>query len=317
LSRARYQEDGEAAIVLIERVYKSACLFISWDKTYASNNLAYYLNDATWKGRSIQPALRALLKITTRSDAVVPSLMTELMHLEATCRGSVSAGAPLMVTYAVYAWHVTDLVRKWGGRGKHLAHDIDSRGALRAFMPITMGGLGLTTPLLMAGSLGTDAIQESIGVMRMICIVVPRLNKQMEEYFNAALEPISEGNKVINPIQIRSQVDTLKSTRVARLVRRHLKKIVQNPVLAEMLDSAEEIGTNFLQEALRSGARLPVELIDSIRRSDLDFAVEQIANKFLLSGTAQAFIPRRALARVGFANIRDAALVTRHYFKRK
>jgi hypothetical protein len=307
-----YEQRKMAVLSVIEEIYIAACLFISWDKTYVSATFGIFLNEIFFKGRLIQPAMKALLKITAKSDAIVPSLLNEMEMVESTCRGAIAAGAPFCVTYALYAWHITDCIRKWGKRSDVYALSV--KQITKIFMPVSLGGLGLTTPLLMGGSIGHTSITEGLGIVRMIALAVPILNKQVESTMNLQILPISERNQVINPLHIQNSLPTLKATRIKRLIERHIQKAISSSVLTQLLTHGNELDNSYLDLQVRGGAFLPVEVRDSMRRSDPAYAIEQICNKFMLSSTAGSFVPRRALLGVAYANIKEAFEVTKSYF---
>jgi len=314
IPRAKLVEKKDIIIAHLENVYNLACLFISWDKTYISSSLMTFLNEVKIEGRSITPFVKSLLKINAKSDKFNPSLVDDLQQLESTCRGAVGSGAPLMLVYSIYCFWVCDLMKKWGPEGEDRKFELQN--AWICFAPISIGGLGLTTPLILGGAISHISFIECLGNLKSIAVRFPHLNPQIEILLNSEIEPNTYHVSAYDPLRVKSYATTLRVTRMQKLVEKYFKRKVRNPVLVALLERVQRDDANLVENLLISGAQLPVEVRASLAEMEPARAIETLVSKFLNSNVARQICPRYSLNRVSYAQRSEAKVVLLPYFSK-
>lgn len=312
VKREHFEDTKRKILTMLEEIYSAAGLFISWDKTFVSEKFLIFLNDIRVSGRSIQPGMRAALKISGLADELIPSLPGDLAYLESTTRGAVTAAAPLMSAYAIYIWHFVDRLKRWSPR------EMKPKNSMRlfAFVPYAMGGFGCKTPLIMAGSVATIGLEEQVSVLRLIGVRMPELKPDINKIMQQGIREMAETTYANNPLAIRRLKQILHLNRTESLVTFHLMRAVKSPVLRQLCESLCDKSVGIVEQLLLAGSEIPVELREMMHKMEPRFALQQIARKFVSSRTASVFVPMRATIRVRNKNKYEAEIVLKYHLRK-
>jgi len=286
----------------IEQSYKLAGYYLSWDKTHVSSRFAIFLNEIRVDGRSYTPGLKSILKISNRSEAIAPSLLSDIEHAGQVTRGAISAGATPVGAYVVYVASVVDAIRRWC----KIRDSEDVSFALRAFLPGRALGMGVASLSHLAGSLVGDALIEAYGVLRAIGFRYPELKQTIRGIVNEKFAPISPQEAISNPLGIRTEERGLRSDRGNVAVERHLFSTVRVPLLEPFLNRPNPIAHGADIVPMRVKGRFPVELRTRLFSSSLSTLILEIVGKFQKSKSALYFVPIRVLFRAVTANKTEA-----------
>jgi len=294
---------------VIEEVYKMANLYISWDKTFVSEHFSVFLNEFNHKGTPVTPGIRSFLKVTNRADSLCPSFPDDLAKLDSTCRGAIAAGAPAHVTYGAYAYHVLDLFRKWGkGQATY-----STRLALAGFLPVALGGFGLSSVAALSGSIQGPALVEGIGNMRAIAVRFRNLAPTINRIVNQPMRPMSDEEKLRAPLAVRRQGRCLKTTRGRQVLERKLVHMLDTPVIRALLGDVSVRQDDAVISALVDRGDVPIEAIEIIRDSSIGTAVGNLAAKFLRARTAFKLVRPTAFFRAALANATEVTALIREW----
>jgi len=302
LPREGYQERVREVLQVIEEVYNMANLYISWDKTFISEHFSVFLNEYNYKGTPITPGIRSFLKVTNRADSVCPSFGEDLGKLDSTCRGAIAAGAPAHITYGAYCYHVMDLYRKWG-KGKQV---LSNRLALASFLPVALGGFGVTSVAALSGSIMGPPLVEGIGNLRAIAVRFKTLAPAINKMVNQPMRPMSDDEKLRAPTAARRLARCLKASRARQVLERKLVHMLDTPVIRALLGDVSVRQDDTAIAALVRAGDVPVEAIEIIRDSTVGAAIRNLAAKFLRARTAFKLVRPTAFYRAALANMTEA-----------
>lgn len=293
----------------IETVYRQAGMRISWDKTFISCKLAVFLNDIRFYGRTIAPALKAILKVTYKSGDEVRSLPQDLQYLEGTIRGAVTSGAMMLPLYGIYIAHVVDCLNRWGMEGRRMF----AAFVLKVFLPFEFGGLRLQNVITLSGSITSENIEEQLGILEIIGYRIPDLRVTINKFLSISLqEPsIQRANECQNVII--GNVKRLKTDRLQQKLTSRLEYTLQDSIIGGVFVRIRGEEGSILHRMLDNGAILPVEVRELILGSDIHAAYREIIRKFTSSRSMLSFISRKDLLSVAYVNAMEAkAFFTTH-----
>jgi hypothetical protein len=293
----------------IERIYNLAGMRISWDKTFNSSLMSVFLNEVRFMGRSITPGLRAALKITNRSDDAVPSMAADLAVLRATSQGAIVAGSPLVSVYFMYLYGAYDIIKRW----MKVKRKLKEHSALKCFVPITLGGLGLASMINLCGSVSTHSMNESMATLKMIGYRYPMTREAITAYISCQKREVSGISGWLNPGRTVTSGPHLRDDRLTLMIERFLIRTLDTPVIRILLpkDSVSDMG--YLEHAMEVGALIPVPMRQKIYDMSPQKAVKQISTKFLRARSIMSIVPRRKMINVQYANRREAENVVKTF----
>lgn len=305
LEKDNFQNNANECLQVIEQIYNSAGLRISWDKTFVSSNMTVFLNEIRMLGHSVSPGLRTILKMGNRAEEVVASLPADLLYLESTSRGACLAGGTLMSIYSIYVLLVLDALNRWAGRQVKMKGQM----SLAVFAPRDLGGFGCVSPMHLAGSLTFDAFTEGLGMLFLIGTRYSDVRHAVNTFISRKVQMHDNEINPLNPLHVMVEGPRLRTDRATKLITRSIVRFARAPVLARIFRAAGSYEAYGAVVMWNAGCVIPVEVIDSIVRADPKHALETVAEKFLKSRTAQAICSRTAIARVVMANISEARKV--------
>lgn len=283
-------------------IWISCGIEISFDKTFVSQDFVIFLNEIRYKNRAIAAGIRAFTKLTTKGEAVCPSLLDDLHTLDSTIRGAYVAGCTPIFGYFAYVLFVGDIMRKWSKRDTKF----EDRHVVWMFSPVCLGGLGMCNLLSLLGSIDFDATQTAIGNLVILGNSYPGLKQTVNSILSQDIMPISDFNSVANPTAIRRVGPVLREDRLLNTMRKAAVFWLDTPVLRAF--SFRE-GVESTDVSLRTVAReryIPVELRQLWYESTPTSAVDSIVKKVLTARTAQEIVPRRTLYRISVSNLTEA-----------
>jgi len=296
--------DAKVARILqvIEKVYKMANLYISWDKTFVSSHFAVFLNEFYYDGTPITPGIRSFLKMTNMSDAICPTIRDDLSMLESTARGAITSGAPGNVTYGGYAFHVMDSFRKWSNNSTTF------RGTLpiAAFAPVNLGGFGILSVGGLSGSVAGPQLVEGIGNLRSIAVRFRKLVPAVNRIVNQPMANISPNERFRAPLAVKRLARTLKVTRGKQVIERRLANMIDTPVIRSLIGSVSARHVDAISDSLTHSGRVPGEMLLSVYESSVQAAISNISAKFIRARTAMRLVPTKAFFRAHIANMTEA-----------
>lgn len=293
----------------IEKVYLEAGMRISWDKTFISSKLAVFLNDIRVYGRTIAPALKAILRITYKSGEEIRSLPQDLQYLEGTVRGAVTSGAMMLPLYGIYIAHVVDCLNRWGMEGRRMFGPF----VLKVFLPFEFGGIRLQNVITLSGSITSENLEEQLGILEIIGYRIPDLRIAINKFLSVSLQETSVQRTNECQNVIIGNVRRLKTDRLQQKLSRRLEYTLQNSIIGGVFARIRGEEGSILHRMLESGAILPVEVRTLIIGSDIHAAYREIIRKFTSSRSMLSFISRKDLLSVAYVNAMEAkAFFTTH-----
>lgn len=275
---------------------------ISWDKTFISKHFAVFLNDIRYHNRAIQPATRAVVKLTAKADTPVPSFPDDIAIAESTVRGCIASGTPILEAYFFYVLLVHGCLLRWAKKPVAFA----DRHIAWAFAPVGLGGVGMQNALSMMGSLDHSAFETGVGNLYLMGKIFPRTANIVNEILNQPIRELSDLDMVVNPLAIRREGRIFRNDRLIVAARRAITFWFGSTVLEQshLVLGAEAAMVQVPHVA--NATRMPVELRELWYASTPLKVMDTIARKILTSRTALHLIPKRALFRMAIANQTEA-----------
>jgi hypothetical protein len=280
---------------------------ISWDKTFCSERLAIFLNEIRMYGRTLNPGLRSVMRVSNTSDSIVPSLPSDLDYLESTVRGAIVAGACPLTMYLMYFWYVKDSIRRWASnRGK-----IKSGLAILAYLPRRFGGLGIQSLITLMSSTSVDPILEGVGCLKLIGYRFPSLRQTIMEMLPDSVEPIENEDSL--PTNFKIDRITLRDDRILKALDSNLHRFIMAPVLKCVIPDSILDHLRLRNLLIESGSIIPHVLQEFLLELEPVSIFRKIANKFLRSRTTLSILSFRRIMRIKYANLRDARQIINPY----
>jgi len=311
LPKANFSAHKQAALRTIETIYRQAALRISWDKTYASSLLAVFLHEIRIAGRSITPGLRAVLKVSNRSDAARPSMLDDILHLRSTISGALVAGALPVSAYIIYTYHMYDLIKKWAGDHDKVRHT----AAIQCFVPVQLGGLGAESMTSLGGSVSHTQLADCVGRLKLIGIRYPEVRNAIKVLLSGKMRGRTGVAELLNPGGIVVEGPHLRNDRLQLAVERNLVAKVSAPVFRALVPVLEAESGDILATLINSRARIPVPLREAVYNMTPGALVKKISIKFLRARSARTLINVNKFRNINYANIRDAEAVLKTFVK--
>jgi hypothetical protein len=305
LPRKDFAEAKRIATAEVERIYGIAGMRISWDKTYNSSIMSVFLNEVRMLGRSITPGLRAALKITNRADEAVPSIGADLAILRSTSQGAIVAGSPLVPVYFLYLNGAFDIIRRWAKAKKKLKE----HSALKCFVPIAYGGLGLSSMINLSGSVSSMSLAESMAALKIIGYRYPMTRNAIQSYLACKKRNVTGVSGWLNPGRTVIDGPHIRDDRLSLVVEKYLVRTLDTPVMRVLLPLNAVSTESYLEVMMALGAKVPVPMRQKIYDMTPQKAVKEISTKFLRARSILSIVPRRIMTRVTFANKREAEAV--------
>jgi len=186
----------------LNKVYGAAGLKISWDKTYIDNEWSVFLNDVRCLSTPVFAGMRAFLKLNDRTDAVAPHIVDDTDLLESRARGSLVSGCRLWPVLLLVAFLFADTLRKWS------ISRLDAQKALWMFVPVALGGMGISNPICLSGSYTGRAVADGLGNLKRIAIRYRGLRQHCNTLVNTSPRerPQPRSISTIHSFQKRSRV---------------------------------------------------------------------------------------------------------------
>lgn len=295
------------ALRIIENIYRKAALRISWDKTYASCLLGVFLHEIRIAGRSLTPGLRAVLKVSNRSDAPNPSMLDDLLHLRSTVSGAIVAGATPVSSYLIYLYHVYDLIKKWAAKHDTVKHT----AAIISYLPVQMGGLGVESMNSLGGSISHTQLADGIGRLKLIGIRYPEVRQAITQLITKSMRGRTGVAEIVNPGGLVSTNTHLRNDRLQIAIERVLISKVSAPVFQALVPVLEAGEADIVTTIVNSGNMIPVPFREVLHDMTPSALVRKVSAKFLRARSARTLVNTNRFRSINYANIRDAEFVLR------
>lgn len=286
----------------IEEIYRNASMQISWDKTFVSGRLSVFLNEIRYMGRSITPGLKTAIRIVNFSDALCPTLYDDLQMVASTSRGAITSGAPPTAIYALYSLHVGDAIRRWGKYETKWS----IYSALKLFLPVRLGGLGICGLLSLCGSLTFNDLSEALGVFRAVGFRYKQLQPMINAMLDLDIKPMDKDGSFRNPSSVQTLDTCLNVNRGPSRIKRFLLTSSKLPAIADLLEVAKAAMSGEKRFLPNVPADFPCECRERIWAATPESVIENIVAKFLRARSAMYLVPFKMLLRVKIANKMDA-----------
>lgn len=291
----------------LEDIWLGAGLKISWDKTFISGGFAVFLNELRYNGRQVAPGIKAMLKMTQRSETIVACLPDEFATAEATARAACIAGTAPSAAYMIYSHLCADSIRKW--RGKHV--DWGAKQIIQAFGPVALGGLGLKTVMAISSELEKDALRAGISQLKELSyrLKSQNISALVDEFLTQPLRKPSSIGSVSSPYSVRREGPILRTDRAMNKIRDNL--LVRFTAQVQRLFGVAEssIEAAHLVSFVSSRNQLPDEVRQIWWDSTLMALYDALTRKILTGRTASSFVNRTVIRRISAANASEAKIV--------
>jgi len=300
-------ENVQIVTDVIDRVYAFAGQKISWDKTFVSRVMMQYLNRVFYDGIEVTPGAKAFMRIGKKQEVAVPTIISEFEAHASAARGAIQSGSDHFLTYYEYIFEVYKTLKKWG-MPKGSDADLD-RLAFAMFIPIGLGGFGISSLYGLSTNEGFNSMQAGIAAMRMICHSFPAFAPMANKYLNAGIRTMTTEGILRNPTAWRTKLRCLNLRRF------------ENAAKAKVLGSS----TNTLVQAANRGdfdeaddailAAIEADKnISEVKRKMLwnitsKSHIDSLVGKLQSSSTAAAMLGRKKCLVIFIANRSEARLL--------
>lgn len=297
VAEQRGGEKWKTAVKIIEMVYNAAGLEISWDKTFVSEVMCQYLNRVYYDGIEVTPGAKAFLRIGKLSTAAVPTLADEIASISATARGAIKSGSDHLLAYMGYCIEIYHTIRRWSGHRNDLGST--SNLAFMCFVPVGLGGLGISTLFGLSTNENYVSIHSGVAAMKMICHRFSSFVTLSDKILNAGMRPMEDESILRSPFSMRTVYRTLNTRRFANAAKAIVTNKAVNPFFKAIVQVSRSDNVDFALATISS-----LSVINEIQRqklyamSPLSF-VEKVIGKLQTSGTAARLV----------GNVRCAALL--------
>jgi hypothetical protein len=225
-----YAEKANECIDVIDKVYQFAGQKISWDKTFASQILAQYLNRVFYDGIEVTPGAKAFMRIGKKQEVAIPTLPDELMAHASATRGAIQSGAEHWLAYYAYIFECYKSLRRWGL--KTFKEDNLMRLAFAMYVPVGLGGFGLSSLYGLSTNESFNSMQAGIAAMKMICSSFQGFTAMANVYINSGVRDMSNAAVLQNPCAFRTRLRCLNMRRFANAAKRVVVRDSTNRIIA-------------------------------------------------------------------------------------
>lgn len=290
----------QSAISIIDEVYKFAGQKISWDKTFCSRVLCQYLNRVYYDGIEVTPGSKAFLRIGKKQEAAIPTVADELMAHSAATRGAIQNGSHHMLAYYAYFVEVYKTLRRWGCKAK--TDEEILRVCFSLYVPIGLGGFGISTLYGLSTNESFNAMQSGISAMKLIVHRYKGFRALANTYLNAGMRTMSEESILRNPMALRTNNRCLNLRRFANAAKHIVIKKSTNALIQRaargVFDGMEQ---DIVKELMRT------RVISEVKRvllwdMTIQSYIESIVGKLQTSQTAARVLGFRKALRIQVAN---------------
>lgn len=313
--RDRFHERVNMAVTIIEKIYMSFGLEVSWDKTFVSQIMCQYLNRVYYDGMEVTPGAKAFMRIGKVEDAPVPSLSDELEAVSASARGAIKSGSDHRLAYWAYIWEFTMTLVKWSKYNWEAFKSDDL--AFRCLFPISLGGFGINSLYGLSTNSAFNSTVACLANVRMVVFADAEKAAYVNSVLNAGVRDMSLDEVLRAPTAIRSVFRNLNSRRFANSAREYVMAKSSNPFLKYVVRRLTAT-----QEVSMADVIAPLTVINEFQRSRLakidpnDF-LEKIVKKLQTSGTAARMLGKGKVVALTLINRSEARVLINEAAKGK
>jgi hypothetical protein len=295
-----FKETAEKVVSLIDSVYLSYGLKLSFDKTLISGDICVFLHRVFFRGRELTSSLKAIMKMDNFSDKPASHMIDDLAHLESTARAALAAGSSHIHVYVYYCYLVMDTLRKWNKDDTLLPQNT----VVWCFAPVTLGGLGVRIVSALCSSLAVDIQQDWLGIV----FQIKRTNKVFNHDINNIINQPKKVKEVIDKLYGATTVKIVGQTVNPFRFKKAAEIFIYNLVSSHFRDNLFRLECDMMSAHGRnlSNGTVPVMVINRVMNASVDIRLTYLANKFLRSRTAAKLIGVRNYVRISYANHNDA-----------
>jgi hypothetical protein len=298
--KENFQENIKKIKTIIDSTYGNLGFEVSYDKTFISSKFSVFLHELRVHGRSMNLGIRAFLKMSNRAEGVADGMYDDIKHLESTTRASIVAGSGLVVAYTYFSFLLFDIVSKW----TNTKFNANFKLIVHLMAPIRLGGLSVSTALVLCGSLAYDSLQTYVSAMKQVVTRIPVLKTTVNEILNQDLRPLTVTSLKNGSVSPRTNGPCFHVNRTKIHVERSLKYIANSTVLRFYnISLAESRLDDILAAYLLMNAYDP-KVVNRIIRSSVYSVLQDITKKFLHSRSARRI--SRRMNRVVMAHRTEA-----------
>jgi hypothetical protein len=289
----------------IESIYRTACMKISWDKTYISEHFSVFLNDVRYYGESVKPGMRAYLKVTNQPEVPAASMVDYFAQIHATCRGARMAGSYDNTIWCLAVRLYIDTLKKFSGPGRTLPQSTP----LQLFLPIAYGGCGAQTPVQFDATAASDPIIDGLSILKDAVRRWPRLKQAVKVLVDVPIREKTMVDRLRAPNTYRTTRRCLQSSRLAKRVEQKLSGYFSLETFRRFFSANRLYSVEAAISAMSGAKELSLAVVRMLWESTLECAMETIAQKLLKSTTAITLLGMPILLRVALSNYTEARSV--------
>jgi hypothetical protein len=274
----------QKATEVIAGIYAMSGNKISWDKTFVSQVLCQYLNEVFYDGVKVTPGAKAFMRIGKQQEIAIPTVVDELMCHASTTRGAITNGGDHRVCYVAYLFEVYKTFKRYGL--KKLNDDNFLYIAFACFVPVGLGGFGLSSLYGLSTNEAFNSFQAGIANMKMICYTFPGYANFANTVLNSGVREMDAEAILRNPMAIRTNNRCLNMRRFSNVAKAIVINKSVNPVIKAQRDGAFEASDDVIFGTIENS-----KVINEVQRSRLweisvNSYVESIVAKLQSSKTA-------------------------------
>lgn len=294
-SKISYRKAMPLAVSIIERIYASFGLIISWDKTFVSQVMCQYLNRVFYDGAEVTPGVKAFMRIGKVEEMPIPSIIDELEAVAASARGAIKSGTDHRLAYWAYIWEFTMTLVKWSNYdwGLFKSHDL----AFRCLFPTSFGGFAISSLYGLATNSSFNSTVACLANIRMLVFNDPARTAYVNKILNAGVRKMTDEELLRAPTAIRSVYRTINSRRFANNAKAFVMSHSVNPFLRHVVRRLTSTESITMAEVIAG-----LTVINEFQRSRLakmdpkDF-LEKVVKKLQNSSTAARMLgPGKVIA---------------------
>jgi|NOAtaT_5_FD_contig_101_351577_length_3689_multi_3_in_0_out_0_1 hypothetical protein len=291
----------------ITNVYRFAGLEVSWDKTFTSRVVCQYLNRVYYDGIEVTPGAKAFMRIGKKQEVAIPTMADELMAHAATSRGAIQNGTEHCLAHYAYLFECFKTFCRWGLKEKE--ENNLNRLAFCCYVPVGLGGFGLSTRYNISTNESFNAMQSGIANMKLICHSFPVYASVANVYLNAGVREMDSKSILRNPNGFRTNLRCLNLRRFANAARAKVMRTSTNILIREANRGAFDKLDNSIIATVSA-----MDKISEVKRKllwDMTFVsyVDKIVGKLQSSDTAASLLGRKVAFAIAIANRSEARVL--------
>jgi hypothetical protein len=307
LVHLKTSDEWKTVVNIIEKIYMGVGLKISWDKTFVSQVLCQYLNRVFYDGVEVTPGAKAYMRIGLPTDTAIPNMADDIASLSGSTRGAIKSGSDHRLAYLCYSFEVYLMIRRWSGYKLDL-----KKSALlpfMAFVPVGLGGLGISTLVGLSTNESYVSINTGLANMKLICHRFPKYAPIANLILNAGVRSMSDETLLRAPFSLRTKYRCLNTRRFANAAKEHVISQAVNPFLKSIVKAYKDGYDDFAVMTIASQKVVNELQRQKLEKMSMTTFLDKLIGKLQTSDTAAKVIGPYRCAAITLVNKSEAKVL--------